>query len=81
VHVFHFRNMGKEPLIITRASASCGCTVVNAPLIPILTNKEDSITAFFNSALSGKGMQNKVITVISNAASSPDLLTIIGNVK
>src|SRR3954462_6590387 len=30
-HAFHFRNSGKEPLLISQAVASCGCTVPSFP--------------------------------------------------
>src|SRR5687768_16817628 len=32
---FRFKNSGKNPLIITNASASCGCTVPEKPEAPI----------------------------------------------
>ncbi|MDR3714114.1 MAG: DUF1573 domain-containing protein [Puia sp.] len=80
-HVFRFRNIGKGPLVIFSATATCGCTVADYSKSPVLVNNEDSITAYFDSGLSGKGLLNKVVTVMSNSRTSPDLLTLIGNVK
>lgn len=80
-HVFRFRNSGEDSLLINSVSATCGCTVASFPKIKIAPNGRDSIIAFFDSDLSGKGIQNKVITVTSNAISSPQLLTLVGTVK
>lgn len=38
---FKFRNAGKAPLIITQASASCGCTVPEYSKDPITPGKMD----------------------------------------
>ncbi len=79
-YAFHFKNSGRSPLIISKVNASCGCTVAKYPKAPIQVNKEDSIIAYYDSSTSGKGFQNKVITVFSNSPNSPYLLTLIGNV-
>src|SRR5215216_1648023 len=56
-HVYTFTNTGKEPLIITSASGSCGCTVPEYPKEPIKKGEKASIKVTFNSG--GKmGMQD-----------------------
>ncbi|ELR71825.1 hypothetical protein C900_02200 [Fulvivirga imtechensis AK7] len=78
-HTFTFENTGNEPLIITNVQVTCGCTASDWPRDPIAPGQESSITISFNSA--GKlGMQNKVITIVSNAANPNNRLTIITNV-
>ncbi len=63
---FRFKNTGKKPLIITNTTASCGCTVPEKPEKPILPEETAFIKVVFNSK--GKaGMNNKTITVTSNA--------------
>ena len=63
---FRFTNTGKKPLIITNTTASCGCTVPEKPEKPILPEETAFIKVVFNSK--GKaGMNNKTITVTSNA--------------
>jgi hypothetical protein len=48
-HVFEFTNVGKEPLIIQSASASCGCTTPEWPKEPILPGKNGKITVRYNT--------------------------------
>ncbi len=63
---FRFKNTGNKPLIITNTTASCGCTVPEKPEKPILPGETAFIKVVFNSK--GKaGMNNKTITVTSNA--------------
>ena len=72
-HEFKFKNTGKSPLIISNATATCGCTVPEIPKEPILPGKEGVIKVVFNSE--GKeGMQDKVVTVTSNA--NPNIATV-----
>ena len=66
-HEFKFTNSGTDPLIISDASASCGCTVPAFPKEPIAPGKDGIIKVVFDSE--GKdGMQNKVVTITSNAS-------------
>jgi len=79
-YAFEFVNTGKEPLIITEAHGSCGCTVPEWPKQPLKKGEKGTIKVTFNSA--GKvGMQDKTITITSNASDSPKILHIKGNVE
>lgn len=75
---FVFTNTGKEPIIIEKATSSCGCTVPNPPMYPILPGQSDSISVKYDTKRVGP--INKVINVISNAANSPVSLYITGNI-
>lgn len=77
---FRFKNTGKKPLIITNASASCGCTVPEKPEKPVMPGETSFIKVVFNSK--GKsGHQDKAIIVSSNVKPSfPDLM-LSGEVK
>jgi hypothetical protein len=75
---FVFTNTGKEPLIIEKASSSCGCTVPNPPKYPILPGQKDSISVKYDTKRLG-GI-NKTINVVSNAFNSPIALHITGNI-
>jgi len=46
---FAFTNTGNEPLIITEAHGSCGCTVPVYPKEPILKNQKSKINVTFHS--------------------------------
>ena len=70
-HTFKFKNTGTEDLLITNVQVTCGCTTPKGwARDPISPGKSGEITIAFNS-LGKFGRQNKVVTVISNAA-NPD---------
>lgn len=80
VRNFRFKNSGSKPLVITNATASCGCTVPKKPEKPILPGDTAFIKVVFNSQ--GKGGQNeKHITVSSNADPAFPSLLLKGEVK
>lgn len=77
---FKFKNTGKTPLIITDASATCGCTVPEYPKTPIKPGEEGEISVKFNSQ--GRlGMQDKIVTIKSNANPEAQGLHLVGEVK
>lgn len=62
---YKFKNIGKEPLIINNATASCGCTVADYTKEPLKPNATSSIKVTFDSK--GKlNMQDKTITITDN---------------
>lgn len=64
-HVFKFRNTGNEPLIISNAKATCGCTVPHWPKDPVPPGGTGEIEVVFNSR--GKSnKQNKKVTITAN---------------
>ena len=76
---FRFRNTGKNPLIVTSAKASCGCTIPETPDEPIAPGEIGHIKAVFNSK--GRvGEVHKEITVTSNAFPSFPQLKLEGEV-
>ncbi|MBC7745537.1 MAG: DUF1573 domain-containing protein [Flavobacterium sp.] len=77
---FAFKNTGNTPLIITGATATCGCTVPEFPKEPIAPNGQGKISVTFDSKGKG-GMQNKVITVTANTIPSTTQLHLLGDVK
>ncbi len=78
-YVFAFSNTGTEPLILSRVLTTCGCTAPSWPREPIAPGEKAEMKVSFNST--GKmGMQNKVITVISNATNSSERISITTNV-
>ncbi len=77
---FYFTNTGKTPLIISNATATCGCTQPKYPKEPVAPGEKGSIHVVFNS--SGKqGMQNKVITLTTNTYKGTEELHLVGDVK
>lgn len=77
---FKFKNIGNSPLIISSATATCGCTIPDYPKEPVAPGAEGVIRVIFNSA--GKpGMQNKIVSITANTVPSLTELNILGNVK
>ena len=78
-YTFKFKNTGTAPLVLTNVSTTCGCTAPSWPREPIMAGESGEILVKFNSA--GKmGMQNKVVTIYSNAVNNPERVSIISNV-
>ena len=77
---FEFKNMGKEPIVISEAHGSCGCTVPKWPQEPILPGKKGIIHVAYTTQ-GRQGPINKDVTINSNAAQQPMILHIKGNVK
>ena len=74
-HSFEFTNNGKTPLIISSASASCGCTVADYDRNPILPGKKSSIKVRYNSA-NRTGHQEKYITITTNTSRGTEMVYI-----
>lgn len=76
---FKFTNTGKTPLIISNATASCGCTTPEYPHEPIKPGSDGVIKVTFNSA--GKnGVQDKQITITANTNPADNIVHLIGEV-
>ena len=79
-HTFTFTNAGSEPLIITNAQASCGCTVPDYPKQPLKKGEKGAIKVTFDSA--GKmGTQDRTITISSNAVEGATILHVKGVIE
>ncbi len=77
---FQFTNAGKDPLIISEAHGSCGCTVPLWPKEPLKKGEKGKIKVTFNST--GKmGMQDKTVTITSNSKGGQKVLHFKGNVE
>lgn len=79
VRVFEFTNTGNAPLIISKVSSSCGCTIPKKPEDPILPGKTGEIQVKYDT--NRVGPIRKAITVISNSDTPTKVLKIKGEVK
>jgi hypothetical protein len=76
---FTITNTGTEPLIITGARGSCGCTVPTYPQEPIAPGKTAVIKVTYDTKRPGNF--NKSVTITSNAVNEPTKTVYIkGNV-
>lgn len=77
---FEFTNTGDSPLLVTRASASCGCTTPTHPKKPLREGEKGEIEVTYH-AKGRPGPFDKSIYVYTNDPKNERLLlTITGNV-
>ena len=73
-HEFVFTNTGKEPIVIQRVQASCGCTTPSYTKEPVAPGQKGSIKAAYNT--SGRpGAFTKTLTVFYNVGSNTTTLS------
>ena len=76
---FKFKNTGKEPLVISNAKGSCGCTVPTYPKEPIMKGQTAVIKVHYDTKR--VGAFTKTVTIDSNSKSGTKVLTIKGLVE
>jgi hypothetical protein len=76
---FTFTNTGKEPLVLSNVTTSCGCTVPSWNKEPILPGKTGVIKVNYTKT-NIVGTISKQITVMSNAKNGTIILSIKGQV-
>jgi hypothetical protein len=69
---FEFTNTGDEPLIISNAKGSCGCTVPEWPKEPIAPGAKGTIKVKYDTKRSGP--INKSVTISTNVVTGKDEL-------
>tara|TARA_B110000014_G_scaffold263308_1_gene259634 strand:+ start:1190 stop:1669 length:480 start_codon:yes stop_codon:yes gene_type:complete len=78
--VFIFTNNGTEPLIISNAKGSCGCTVPSWPREPIAPGASGELKVKYDTKRIG--LINKSVTIQSNAVTNPTkIIRIKGEIK
>jgi hypothetical protein len=76
---FTITNTGTEPLTISRAKGSCGCTVPDWPREAIAPGKSAKMKVTYDTKRPGR--INKSVTITSNAKATPTkVVRIKGNV-
>lgn len=76
VRTFEFTNTGEAPLIISKVSSSCGCTIPKKPDGPIMPGKTGVIEVKYDT--NRVNPIRKTITVMSNADTPTVALKIKG---
>lgn len=79
-HTFIFTNTGTEPLVISNAKGSCGCTVPEYPTEPILPGETGEISVEYKPS-GQSGRQTKQITITANTNPARTILTITGDIQ
>jgi len=70
VRVFKFKNTGSEPLMITNAQGSCGCTTPDWPKEPIRPGGTGEIKIKYD--ITRKGAINKTVSITTNEVEGKD---------
>ena len=78
-HTYTFTNTGSEPLILSDAKGSCGCTVPDWPREPIAPGAEAEVTVEFNSK-GKKGKRNQKVTITANTNPPQTFIYLTGEV-
>ncbi len=78
IRVFKFKNTGNEPLVITSASASCGCTVPSYPKEPVMPGETGKIEVRYDT--NRIGPFQKPISITTNEPNGNHTLSIKGTV-
>lgn len=78
-YTFKFKNTGNFPLIINKATATCGCTVPEWPKKPVAVGASGEIRVKFNSK-NRKNLQTKYVNINANTKPEVTRLKITGNV-
>lgn len=79
LRVFKFKNTGDEPLIISKAKGSCGCTVPSYPKEPILPGESANIEVRYDT--NRIGPFQKTVTLTTNESTPDHTLKIKGKVN
>ncbi len=79
-HTYNFKNAGSEPLVLSNAVGSCGCTVPIWPREPIAPGASGEIVVEFNSQ--GKpGERDQKVTITANTNPAQTFLSLQGTVE
>lgn len=77
--IFSFVNQGEEPLVITSAKGSCGCTVPTYPKEPIMPGQTAEVKVRYDT--NRVGPFTKRVTLTTNEGENTRVLTIKGLVE
>lgn len=79
-YTFTFTNTGSEPLVISNATGSCGCTVPDYPKAPIPPGGTGEIKVEYKPGKQ-EGNQAKTVTVTANTEPAQTVLRIKADVQ
>lgn len=74
-HDFVFKNTGTQPLIISDAKASCGCTIPEWTKDPVMPGQEGKLKVKYNSE-GRQGVIHKTVNVTANTEPAVTILDI-----
>lgn len=78
-HTYSFTNTGQEPLVITNARSTCGCTVPVWPKEPVAVGESGTIEVSFNTK-GKRNKQQKPVTITANTHPAQTIVYLSGEV-
>ncbi|MCP9237226.1 DUF1573 domain-containing protein [Lewinella sp. JB7] len=78
-HTYSFTNTGNEPLIVSDARGTCGCTVPSKPTAPIAPGETGEITVRFDTR-NKVGERQQKVTVTANTTPPQTIISLDGTV-
>jgi len=78
-HTFSFTNTGDEPLILSNARGSCGCTVPKWPREPIAPGESADVVVEFNTQ-NKRGNRSQKVTITANTSPAESFIYLEGQV-
>lgn len=79
-HTYKFTNTGEEPLILSNARGSCGCTVPKWPRQPIQPGESADIVVEFNTK-NKVGQRSQKVTITANTNPPESFIYLDGQVE
>ncbi|MCG9910463.1 MAG: DUF1573 domain-containing protein [Flavobacteriales bacterium] len=79
--IWHFKNTGNEPLLITQVKGSCGCTVAKYPKAPIAPGKEAFIKVKYDTKRPGNFAKTVSITTNEKEPGNFHVIKIMGKIE
>lgn len=73
-----FTNTGTEPLVISNARGSCGCTVPTWPKEPVMPGETSELVITYDTKRLGK--INKTVTLTTNEGGNPHVIKVVGTI-
>jgi len=73
------KNVGDEPLLITNARGSCGCTVPTVPKAPIAPGETAEMKVRYDTKRLGK--INKTVTLTTNEKTPNRTIRVVGQIN
>lgn len=78
-HYFIYKNIGKEPLILSKVRSSCGCTIPEWSREPLMSGQQDTIKVKYDTRRIGPF--SKTVSIFSNAKKPMVIVRIQGKVE
>ena len=79
--MIRYRNAGDEPLVLTRVTGDCGCTVVKYSDEPLPPDSVGTISVHFNGKGRHPGKFRKMIRIRSNSTTGTEAAFVSGEIK